>query len=536
MDLDGTEQLWTKPAKNYAKTAVYRLDFSDFSTPGTYRVCIDGIGCSYPFEIASNVWEKAFLIQMKGLYNNRSGVEIGPPYSTFKKPRDFHPDDGLVVTRSTFDVAAKGQYNTQGVPAEDTHEAVTNVWGGYHDAGDWNPRRVTHMITTLAQLELVEIHPKYVQALNLNIPTTPGLPDIITEALFEIDCFRRLQLPDGGIPYGIESQTDPRSGEVSWLSTQHLYVLAPNMRDSWLYAAVAARAAKVLRPLKPELAKVYEDSAARAFAWGEAEYARQVAAKTLEKVQDLWQAHDARNLSSLVLYDLTGEAAYHQVFLEGTCLTHPGEDLCAWGSHIQTDAAFLYARMDDAKADPKIKLLARAAVLKLADDSLAYAAGNAFGITCREKGRPMFAGFFSVSGGMELARAHYLTGKREYLAGAVQSCQFSLGCNPNNLVYTTGLGSNPVRHPLHLDSRSSGQSAPVGLTVFGNADIWNFRGSFWDINLQFANKPDHLWPNAYDWPLPEAYFDVWLLVSTNEFVIDTWQQNVFVWGYLAARP
>lgn len=49
------------------------------------------------------------------------------------------------------------------------------------------------------------------------------------------------------------------------------------------------------------------------------------------------------------------------------------------------------------------------------------------------------------------------------------------------------------------------------------------------------NKPENLWPNAYDWPLPETYFDVWLLVSTNEFVIDTWQQNVFVWGYLAAR-
>lgn len=535
LEVDGKEQLWTKPAKNYANTAVYKMDFGACTTPGTYRVSVDGVGCSHPFEIGKAAWERAFLTQMKGLYNNRSGVEIGPPYSDFKKPRDFHPDDGAVVTRTTFDVLASGQYNTKGVPAGDTGEVIRNAWGGYHDAGDWNPRRVTHMITTLAQLELAEIHPAYFNQLKLSIPPTPGIPDIITEALFEIDCFRRIQLPDGGIPFGIESQIDPGAGEVSWLSTQHLYVLAPNMRDSWLYAAVAGRAAKVLRPIQPELAQVYQDSAVRAFAWGEADHARKVTAKTLDKVQDLWQAVDARNLSSLVLYDLTGDRSYHEVFLASTCLKNPGEDLCAWGTHIQTDAAFLYARLDDAKADAQIKKNALAAVLKLADFSLAYAAGNAFNVTCRERGRPMFAGFFSVSGGMEVARAHFLTGRKEYLAGAIQSCQFGLGCNPGNIVYTTGLGSNPVRNPLHLDARSSGQAVPPGLTVFGNSDFWNFRNSFWDLNLKYANKPDQLWPDAYDWPLPEAYFDVWLLVSTNEFVIDTWQQNVFVWGHLAAR-
>ncbi len=537
MDVDGTEVLWTKPARNYAKTAVYRMDFSAFATPGIYRVSVEGVGCSYPFEIGGLVWQRAFLVQMAGLFNNRSGIEIGPPYSEFRKPRDFHPDDGLVVTRSTFDVQARGQYNMTDVPAGDTGEAVQEAWGGYHDAGDWNPRRVTHLLTTLAQLELVEILPEYFTGLDLNIPPTAaaGIPDMITEALWEIDCFRRLQRPDGGIPYGIESQTDPMSGEISWLSTQHLYVLAPTLRDSWLYAAAAGRAAKVLRALKPELARVYEASAVRAFEWGEADYTRKAADRTLDKVVDVWMAVDARNLAALVLYDITGDKRYHGVFTESTCLTEPPQELCAWGTHIQTDAAFLYARLDDAKADPEIKGRARAAVIKLADDSLAYAAGNAFNLTSREKGRPMFAGFFSVSGGMELARAHFLTGKVDYLKGAIQSCQFQTGCNPANLVYTTGLGSRPVRHPLHLDSRSTGQPAPVGLTVFGNADIWNFRGSFWDINLQFVNKPENLWPNAYDWPLPETYFDVWLLVSTNEFVIDTWQQNVFVWGYLAAR-
>jgi endoglucanase len=464
-------------------------------------------------------------------------VELGPPYTDFRKPRDFHPDDGAVVTRSAYNVLSSGgPYAYADMVKADTGQVVKDAWGGYHDAGDWNPRRVTHMSTTLAQLELCELHPRYFNALRLNIPPTDGVPDVISEALFEIDCFRRLQTPDGAVPYGIETEGDPSSGQVSWLATQHCYVLAPNIRDTWLYAAAAGRAAKVLKPLKPQLATIYLDSAVRAFKWAEAELARKRAAHEPMEKKDYWDAFDARNLSSLILYDLTGHKAYHDVFMQDTCLKQPGSPVAIWGFNIQCDAVFLYARMDPARTDPKIRQNARAAVLSVADRSLEYANGNAFNITQREPGRPMFAGFFSTSGGSELVRAHYLTGKLEYLKGAVQSCQFQAGCNPNNLVYTTGLGANPVRVPLELDARSSGQAVPIGLTVFGNSDYYNWRDSFWDINLRFVNKPDFLWPDAYSWPLTEAYFDTWVLVSTNEYVIDTWAPNVLVWGYLSARP
>lgn len=534
---DGKEKLWTKPPKNYSDTAVYRMDFSSHQTPGTYRVYVDGIGCSYPFNIGRSVWEKAFLTQMKGLYNQRSGVELGPPYTNFKKPRDFHPDDGAVVTRSSYDVLSKGGPHAYASIAKgDTGEAVKDAWGGYHDAGDWNPRRVTHMYTTLAQLELCELFPDYFCKLNLNIPPQDGVPDIITEALFEIDCFRRLQLPNGAVPHGIETEGDPSAGEVSWLSRQHCYVLAPNIRDSWLYAATAARAAKVLKPFKAELAKTYLDSAVRAFRWAEGELARKQAAHEAMPKNDYWDAFDARNLSALVLYDITGDKDYHAIFLHDTCLKQPGTEIVAWGWHIQCDQFFLYARMDEKKTDPKLRETARAGVISLAERSLKYAEGNAFNITQREPGRPMFAGFFSTSGGSELVRAHYLTKKHEYLKGAVQSCQFQAGCNPNNLVYTSGLGANPVKIPLELDARSSGQAVPIGLTVFGNSDYFNWRNSFWDINLRFVNRPEFIWPDAYGWPLTEAYFDVWVLVSANEYVIDTWAPNVLVWGYLSARP
>ncbi|MBN8524666.1 MAG: glycoside hydrolase family 9 protein, partial [Planctomycetes bacterium] len=532
---DATEGLGGKQVPNASRTQVWRLDFSPLSAPGRYRVHVDGIGCSYPFEIAASVWEKAFLVQMRGLYNNRCGVDLGPPYTTFRKPRDFHPADGVRVTRSTNDVLLTGDHSYNDFSKGDTGEAVPDAWGGYHDAGDWNPRRVSHMYTTLAQLELVEMFPAWANGLKLNIPPMQGIPDIITEALFEIDCFRRLQGADGGIPFGIESDGDPLPGEISWLSGQRVYVSAPNIRDSWFYAAVAGRAAKVLRPINPALADVYLQSARKAFDWAEADYARRTGDGSLAKLKELWRATDNRNLSALVLYELTGDKALHEVFVATTSLKKPGTPLYAWGTAIQADAAFLYARLDDAKADPELKRNAIAGILALAKASDEYAAGNAFNLTNREKYRPLFCGFFSTAGGTEQARAHYLTGTADHLAGVVRSTQFQTGCNPNNLVYTSGLGANPVRRPLHVDARQTGQAVPEGLTVFGNIDYWQWKGGFWDWPLKFINQPATLWPDAYAWPLTEAYFDINTFVSQNEFVIDTWAPNVFVWGYLAAQ-
>lgn len=532
---DGRENLGGGDIPNSSRTAIYRMDFTGLTTPGRYRVHVAGIGCGYPFEISPTVWEKAFLIQMRGLYHQRSGIELGTPYTSFKRPRDFHPADGAALTRTTYDPMTKGMHAYQDIADGDTGEPEPNAWGGYHDAGDWNPRRVSHMAVTFAQLELVEMYPTYFNSLKLNIPPEPGVPDIITEALFEIDCFRRLQQPDGGMPFGIETNGDPLPGEISWLSTQRAYVLAPNISDSWYYAAVAGRAAKVLAPLKPELATVYRTSAEQAFAWAEADYVKRKADGSVAKLQEMWRAIDNRNLAALVLFDLTGTAAYHDVFMQGTRFKTPGQAFCTYGESIQCDAAFLYGRLPADRADEVIKKNAIAATVQLADQSRAYAAGNAFNLTHREKYRPLFCGFFSTSGGTELARAHYLTGKPEYLADCVRSCQFQSGCNPNNLVYTTGLGANPIRHPLNVDADNTGQPSPEGITSFGNIDFWRWKGGFWDWPVTYINKPTVCWPDTYSWPLTEAYFDVRMFVSQNEFVMETWTPNVFVWGYLAAR-
>ncbi len=90
-----------RAGRNYSKTDVLGMDFSAWTKPGRYRVCIPAIGCSYPFEIAADVWTRAFQLSMKGLLHHRSGVELGPPFTNYHRPRTMHPADGVHVFAST---------------------------------------------------------------------------------------------------------------------------------------------------------------------------------------------------------------------------------------------------------------------------------------------------------------------------------------------------------------------------------------------------------------------------------------------------
>ncbi|MBC7808639.1 MAG: glycoside hydrolase family 9 protein, partial [Akkermansiaceae bacterium] len=532
---DATEKLWLGKEVNYQKTAVYHLDFSALAKPGTYRVRVDGVGCSYPFTVGRDAWKKAFVTQMRGLFNNRGGPALGPPYTPFQKPRSLYPGEDTEVFETTYNVVDGGKGEAgEALSKGSTGKSVPGAWGGYHDAGDFNPRRVTHMKVTMAHLELMDVFPEYFAPIKLNIPARPGVPDVLTEALFELELFRRLQKSDGGVPYQIESNGDPSAHEVSWKQSRDNYVTAPDPHASWYYAGVAAKAAKLLAKYDPKLAATYKLSATKAMDWAERDYAKRKADGVAGKIK--WEMTDARNYSALLLYDLTGEKRWHDLFLENTSLKTEGASLFQYGTAVQRDAAFLYATLPASRrSDSAMKTRAIAGLKQQAEAALNYASGNSFRLATPDAGKPMFIGFWSTPDAIELCRAHFLTGEKKYLAGAVQACAFAAGGNPSNITYTTGVGANPVKHPFHIDSRATGQAPPEGITVYGNFDWPNWPDQQWALwPMQYSLGPNCK-PNAYEWPVPEAYFDIYLYPATNEFVVDAWTPNVYVWGYLAAR-
>ena len=85
-----------------------------------------------------------------------------------------------------------------------------------------------------------------------------------------------------------------------------------------------------------------------------------------------------------------------------------------------------------------------------------------------------YVGYYSVPEtalGAILPRAHFLTGKDEYLRAALAAAQFSSGANPMNMTFTTGVGHDYPHQPLHVDSQHAGIDLPEGITVYGMSDL-----------------------------------------------------------------
>lgn len=516
--------------KNFNGTNVYIMDFSAFKRPGKYRIYVEGIGCSYPFEIADDVWKKAFYTSVRFLYHQRSGIELGPPYTNFRRPRNFYPDDGLRIyttNASLFDVEfdlKKDDNRFAKISKGKTHEIVPDAWGGYCDAGDWD-RRIAHLIAARYLLELFDYAPEFFKGFDINIPgSKDDFPDIIREALWGVDFFRRLQTKDGGIRGGIESEEHPRYGETSWQESQMVFAFAPDAYSSYVYAAKAAFAGYILKKNNMKNHEIYLSSAIKAMEWAEKEI------KGKEKIIH-HRIKDARNLAAIELYRLTGEKRWHDIFLETTVFNRDERFLYRYDSHDQADAAWVYINTKKKEIIPSIKnrcinaLLNEARMLMDAQKKTAFR-------WAQNPWRPAIAGTFTIPDCKNIIRAHVLTRKREYIESIILATQAGLGANPLNICYTTGLGHKYPKNVMHIDSRVTNQPPPPGITVFGPLDFTAFDQS---ETYYFKEANRYCYPELKYWPTIENFLDIYWFPAMCEFSLENVAPNIFTWGYLTIR-
>ena len=444
-------------------------------------------------------------------------------------------------------------------------DRLQNAWGGYKDAGDWD-RRIQHLFGTRLHLELLEIFPDYFETVDLNIPETTnsyptlaslnrpnpenGLPDILDESLWSLDFYRRLQNPDGGIRGGIEFGDFPDPGETSWNTTVNFYAYAADPWSSYIYAGVAARAAKVLKAYDQPLARQYERSAIRAMNWAEAERGQ-------DSKYDVIEIRDERNLAALELYLLTEDSKWNDIFLEDTVFQGsqcgPGEpcfDVAQFEVFDQQQAAFLYARAPRNLTNNQIQRNTQKAIERAAENSISFqqggptnfffgqgpdANGTGFRWTKGDPYVPIIPGLLATPQVDKLLQAHVLTGEQRFLDAAVLGSQYSAGANPENLVYTAGLkkiglADREIQNPYVYDARETDQDAPAGITAYGPVEpavgFSNFQTTLFD---PFTT------PRTNQRPLHESFFDNYWNFQNAEFTIhQSIAPTAYAWGYFAA--
>ena len=513
--------------KDYTKANTYLMDFSDFSTEGEYRVYVEGVGCSYPFKIDKNAWYDAFYIAQRGFYHQRSGIELGPPYTDFTRPRNMHPRDGVKIYRTTFNVMeSKDQGDSfKQLVKNKTDEVVTNAWGGYHDAGDWD-RRTPHLRATQLQMELYEMFPEYLSKINFNIPESDNnIPDFLDECRWNIDCYLRMQMPDGGIPHGIESAEHPKYGEGSWEESLTIMVFAPDAESTYQYAASAARMAFLLKDIDADKSAIYRKSAIKAFNWGETVYG---------KYKDSKSVYDHRNHTALQLYRVTGKEKWHKIFLDTTILKIEDDELFRWQWHDQTYASIAYLMMEGNSIDKGLQKEAKKRLLHHAN--LALGGINRTGFRWTKRNPWAFFGWgvpATDQGNIDMCRAHYFTGKPKFLKGAVLAAQYGAGANPDNMTYTTGVGHKSPLHPLWCDSHVENKLPPPGIPLYGPLDA-EHHSDYWTVKL--IQETSLMFPDPGEWPSAETFIDIFFYPAVTEFTVNqTMGPNVYGWGYLAAR-
>ncbi len=500
--------------RNHAGTHLYRLDFTSFSTPGRYRVLVEGMGVSQPFPIDRNVWRDAFRVSMKGFLHHRSGIALGPPLTPYRRPLGFHPSTGPValqcdVTRieGEIDVIHESMSRLHA-----TAPQVKEAWGGYMDAGDWD-RRAQHLSASFLHLELLELFPERLGGLALAVPEAERknpLPDLLDEVLWNVECYQRLQTAEGGIRGGIESTEHPRSGECSWQESLVLGVFAPDPVSSYLFCSTALKCARVLKAYQPERAARLHAAGLAAWRWAEKQSLQGWTKKQKE------EHRRERCLAAIQSYAITGERSYLEAYRESSHLLQGRKESLIEDQH----ALFVAATLPDRAESRELKAEARRELLALADRAILFQQGNAFDRATPVFGLPMmgYLGYFSVPEMITvmLPRAHAISGDPRYLRAAVGTCNFPNGANPNNMVYTTGVGQRFPRNPLHIDSRESGQEAPSGITVYGQSDAQaRFAFNEWVHDWQLNDA----YPPSRDWPTVEAYFDVFLWPAQSEYTV-----------------
>ena len=487
----------------------WELDFSAFTTPGEYRISIAGVGSTVPFRIHKNVYAAAFHRMMQGIYEQRCGCELDPKLTGGWKRIACHAD-GVKET----DVN-RWEFNQYGPFQNRCTGKTIKASGGHHDAGDYNPR--SHLDVAQALMDALQLKGDNFTDGQLGVPEKGnGIPDILDEALWQLKLWVGLQDADGGIYDGTESHADPNFFQTVELDDKGDYAFAKNCKAGYWCAGAFAQAATLLGKCgKKALADDFRTRAVKAYAWAAAH--EETDAKRRQSY-----VVDPKMYADVHLYILTGDAKYHDDFKANSAWAKGGTELSSWGKYDQTRAGLAYLMIPKAKADAAL----REKILNAAKGEFnMYANGSS---KCPYKFlRNPYAPISWGTGAYEnyavtCAHLYAHTGEKVYRDWLIRTCDNTLGANPLDLSFITGLGTRTVRCPLH-NSRYRPEGTPVpGLQEQGplqRGDGYSYRDSVFPAHNDNAAKL-------------HAHADLHFAIAMDEPTVNNMANTALVFGLL----
>jgi endoglucanase len=521
---------------------VYRLDLSAVPPGGPYVVQLVGAGISYPFEISSSAVAKIASTYTRGLYHQRCGIALEQPYTEFTRD-SCHTE--VAVTRKIW--SASGNIEV------DPRTPLMPISGGYHDAGDYD-RRPYHTIVPIMMLGYYEAFPENFTDGQYNLPESGnGLPDFLDEALWGVRGWENLQVLDerdhqmGGIMAGTETSGHPEYGKTNAATDSLVYgTWAVSNEVTALGAGMMAQAARLLLSFAGWETKAQElfDRAMLAYTYldttmtgkgfyTETEETAGLLYATLQLSLALPFFEPQEEVLLTSLQDRFGKLAQKLLVEDGYWPQQyrPGNA----SAQIQT-VHFSSYLIDQDPFDPILAKNLQELVAGQAQKGgyMGFDIKNAF----YPQGATKTYGWGAATAQGRYADVYAFAYRMESDAEKKQAlfdilCQYgdySLGLNPLGKSFVTGLGTNQVQSPLHLDSwftkTELGLGNVPGILVYGPSE----ERSGADYQRLLSNT---LFPAWDDLPLQRRWTDGWSLVNNNEFTVwETLVWNICLYGVI----
>jgi hypothetical protein len=566
--------LTLRPDSGYQYTptpyqTVYQADFSAFTTPGSYRVVVPGMGGSLPFQINEGIAMDFARTYALGIFEQRSGFNVAMPYTRFTHAID-HTAPAMVPTNASapfaFTWTTVSNYASSVDPNNPPQTAPlmtnpatqlypfvnlgpTDVSGGHFEAGDYN--RVTYNSAQLIHILIFSLDslPGVAALDNLGIPESgDGISDVMQEAKWEADFLAKMQDTDGGFYYSVYPQNREYEYDVLPENGDPQVVWPKNTVST--AAAVAALAQCASSPhfkqTYPQAATNYLTKALLGWKFltnAVATYGSAGAYQDIQHFGDDFTDQDEMAWAACELYLATGDTQYRdKLFALFPNPTNPATMEWGWwkmyacyGNTIR-DYAFAArnGRLQPNQLDSNYLAECINVITNCGNDNFTWSQDNAYGSSFPLSTKAVLGAgwYFSPVQAFDIVVARQFYTNSAWLDAILMNVNFEGGCNPINQTYVTGLGWKRQREIVDQYSENDWHTLPKDGVPISNIQ----QGFVWTFTYGYEMTP-LCYPADGAQTAPYPMYDRWcdFFNVTTEGSTTDYARNFAVTAWLAAQ-
>lgn len=481
-------------AKSYNgyKVKYSTIDFTDFKEAGKYKIHTEKLGDSYTFEIKDNVYSGLTTSTIEMLYTQRCG---------------------MAITSETCNHTAC--HLQTAVEYSDT--LTTNpidISGGWHDAGDYGKYVVPGAKTVQDLLLTYELFGDFYH--NDKVNTNDNIPDILEEAIYELDFLLKMQKSNGEVYHKVTTKEFPANDIMPEEDTKPLYLTATSYAATGDFAAVMASASRVLKDIDATRSATYLEAAKKSYSalatMQVKSYKNEEKISTGEYPDD--KLDDELAWAAIELYRATMTESYVNDYLNTYGTSSPSIGY-GW-DNVYGYAIYSYLKSGHESSS-------KTSMLKLMEDvKIAF--------VDRMNNNPVSSPIGLVyEWGSNMAVCNYamcaillndIKSQEDTSSIVNRLLNYLLGINNTTYCYVTGFGDKSPEKPHHRPSVAS-DAAVKGMLVGGpNSDFKNNGGDSVATTKLKDKNPD------------ECYIDNENSWSTNEVTIYWNSPLIFMLGYI----